>query len=63
MLVLASGAGTKTVGGCPIKFELVTIESLGLTPEVASGIPSLDSNRPEPAPILAGFVFCDNAVK
>ena len=74
MLVLASGASAKTVGGCPTNFELVSVESLGLTPEEANGIPSLDGNRdgntcirplavPEPSPIFEGFVFRDNTVK
>jgi len=73
VLVLSSGASAKTVGGCPTNFELVTVESLGLTEEQANGIPSLDGNgdgltciRPlaasENAIIFGGFVFRDNTV-
>jgi hypothetical protein len=49
-LVLAlapmSAAQAKAVGGCPPAgdFELVTVESLGITPDIASGIASLDGN-------------------
>jgi hypothetical protein len=73
MLVLSTGASAKAVGGCPPGFELVTVESLGITPEEASGIPSLDGNGDaltcimpssanEHAVIAGGFVFRDNTV-
>jgi hypothetical protein len=41
-----SAAQAKSVGGCPPAgdFELVTVESLGITPDMASGIASLDGN-------------------
>jgi len=43
-----SGASAKSVGGCPEstsdKWQPVTVESLGISPEVAVGIPSLDGN-------------------
>ncbi|MCA1707692.1 MAG: hypothetical protein LC808_32245, partial [Actinobacteria bacterium] len=73
MLVLSSGASAEAVGGCPATFELVTVESLGITPETASGIPSLDGNGDaltcimpsranEHAVIAGGFIFRDNTV-
>lgn len=45
-LAPTSAAHAKSVGGCPPAggFVLVTVESLGITPETASGIASLDGN-------------------
>lgn len=74
MLGLPSGASAKAVGGCPRGFELLTVESLGLTPEEANGIPSLDGNRdaltcimflpvPEGTHLEGAFVFRDNTVR
>lgn len=73
MLVLAPGASAKAVGGCPVGFELVTVESLGIPSEDVTGIPSLDGNRDgltcirwfsvsENSPVSGGFVFRDNTV-
>lgn len=73
MLVFAPGASAKAVGGCPVGFELVTIQSLGISPETASGIPSLDGNGDaltcvvfltvsENATISGAFIFRDNTV-
>ena len=73
MLVFAPGAAAKAVGGCPVGFELVTIQSLGISPETASGIPSLDGNGDaltcvvfltvsENATISGAFIFRDNTV-
>ena len=41
-----SAAQAMSVGGCPPAgdFELVTVESLGITPDMASGLASLDGN-------------------
>ena len=74
MVGLPSGASAKAVGGCPTGYELVTVESLGLTPEEATGIPSLDGNRdtltcimflpvPEGSHLSGAFVFRDNTVR
>ena len=74
MVGFPSGSSAKAVGGCPTGFELVTIESLGLTPEEAKGIPSLDGNVDgntciNPLPVPAGshldgaFIFRDNTVR
>ena len=52
----------------------MTVESLGLTPEEATGIPSLDGNRdtltcimflpvPEGSHLDGAFVFRDNTVR
>jgi hypothetical protein len=48
-LSLAPGlAQGKSLGGCPTgsgaAWSLVTVSSLGITPETATGIPSLDGN-------------------
>ena len=49
-LSLATGlAQGKSVGGCPTgsgaAWTLVSVSSLGIDPETAMGIPSLDGNR------------------
>ena len=73
VLVLASGASAAPVGGCPTGFQLVPVESLGISPEDAAGIPSLDRNgdaltcimtlpASENAIISGAFVFRDNTV-
>lgn len=71
---LAPGtAGAKSIGGCPesasAKWELVTVESLGVPPEDVSGLVSLDGNgdgwtciKPMPSFGEGGFVFRDNTV-
>jgi len=73
--VLEGTAVGKSVGSCPSGdgWTLVTVESLGLTEEQASGIPSLDGNgdgwtctkdspsNPESRP-YDGFIFRDNTV-
>ena len=72
--LLTPGAAVgKSVGGCPTgagaKFELVTVASLGITPETASGVPSLDGNgdgftciKPLPNQPAGTFIFRDNTV-
>ena len=70
-------AGAKSLGGCPqgggASWQLVTVESLGLSEEQASGIPSLDGNKDghtcispvpsSPNAINSGaIVFRDNTV-
>ena len=73
--LLAPGAAIgKSVGGCPKgageKWELVTVASLGITPETATGIPSLDGNgdgltciKPLPNhPVEGALIFRDNTV-
>lgn len=73
MLLLPAGASAKTIGGCPPGFDLVTVASLGITPEEASGLPSLDGNNDgrtcikaipaaESSPFAGGKVFRDNTV-
>jgi hypothetical protein len=41
-----SGASAKVTGGCPSgdDWQLVTVASLGISPEQAAGIPSIDGN-------------------
>lgn len=73
--VFPSGAAAKSVGGCPSGdgWQLVTVESLGITPEQASGIPSLDGKQDgwtcispsrinSAAPVFGADVFRDNTV-
>jgi hypothetical protein len=70
-----TGAAGKSIGGCPLGggWQLVTVESLGITPEQAVGIASLDGNRDgltcivpvnaaAPAPISGAIIFRDNTV-
>jgi hypothetical protein len=70
-----TGAVGKSIGGCPPSggWQLVTVESLGITPEQAVGIASLDGNRDgltcivpvnaaPPAPISGAIIFRDNTV-
>jgi hypothetical protein len=59
----------KSIGGCPEsssgKWELVTVESLGIPPEAATGIASLDGNGDGLTcikPQGTGGVFRDNTV-
>lgn len=46
--ILIQGAGARSTGGCPSgaseKWVLASVEGLGIDPEVASGIASLDGN-------------------
>jgi hypothetical protein len=67
-------ASAKSIGGCPTgdEWNLVTVESLGIPPDAAVGIPSLDGNRdgwtctrPLGVPGLpeGAFVFRDNTVQ
>ena len=61
------------LGGCPKggNWELVTVESLGISPEEASGLASLDNNddgwtciRPLPNfPVEGTLIFRDNSVQ
>ena len=67
-LVPGSAVG-KSIGGCPEsaseKWELVTVESLGIPPEAANGIASLDGNGDSLTcikPQRPGGVFRDNTV-
>ena len=66
-------AAAKSTGGCPpgagAEWFLVTVESLGLDPEVAGGIPSLDGNGDgltcarypyQPPNVLSLTIFRDN---
>ena len=67
---LAPGSAVgKSTGGCPEsaseKWELVTVESLGIPPEAATGIASLDGNGDGLTcikPQGTGGVFRDNTV-
>jgi hypothetical protein len=67
-------ASAKSIGACPTgdDWTLVTVESLGIPPDSAAGIPSLDGNldgwtctRPLGVPGLpeGAFVFRDNTVQ
>lgn len=69
------GAAAKTIGGCPSgdSWQLVTVESLGISEEQATGIPSLDGNLDgwtcisplaanSAAPLAGAFIFRDNTV-
>jgi len=71
--VFPSSAGAKSLGGCPQGWQLVTVESLGISEEQANGIPSLDGNKDgmtcitpvpsSPNAINSGaIVFRDNTV-
>lgn len=68
--LLATGSAVgKSIGGCPesasAKWELVTVESLGIPPEAATGIASLDGNGDGLTcikPQGTGGVFRDNTV-
>jgi hypothetical protein len=69
----ATGAQAKSVGSCPLggEWDLVTVESLDLPPELTSGLASLDGNGDGwtcimplanfPAPEV--FIFRDNTVQ
>ena len=65
----AGVAEAKSVGGCPPggAFRLVSVEDLGIDPEVATGIPSLDGNQDGLTCIKPlgeeGFIFRDNTVR
>ena len=72
-VALPGTASGKSIGGCPSggDWELRTVAELGIDPEVASGIPSLDGNGDGNTCIhpLANyprfpdaFVFRDNTV-
>jgi hypothetical protein len=75
VLGIAPTAGGKSIGRCPNgaseKWELVTVASLGISPETANGIPSLDGNgdgwtciHPVPNhPVEGAFIFRDNTVQ
>ena len=71
-LAPASAVG-KSIGGCPesasAKWQLVTVESLGVPPEAATGLASLDGNgdgwtciKPMPSFGEGAFFFRDNTV-
>jgi len=75
-LALPAGSAAKSLGGCPGggAWQRVTVESLGITPEVASGIASLDGNRDgltcifaypgaDPSGSPGAFIFRDNTVQ
>jgi hypothetical protein len=70
-----TGAAGKSFGGCPPEghWQLVTVESLGISPDEAIGIASLDGNRDgltcimpsnaaAPAPTSGAIIFRDNTV-
>jgi hypothetical protein len=69
----ATGAQAKSVGGCPPggEWDLVTVESLNLPPEVTMGLASLDGNGDGRTcvmdlgnfPVAGTFVFRDNTVQ
>lgn len=71
--VTSAALANEPVGGCPRggAWELVTVASLGLDPETASGIPSLDGNddgwtcikQLPNFPEEGSFVFRDNTVQ
>ena len=69
----ATGAQAKSVGGCPEggEWDLVTVESLDLPPELTSGLASLDGNGDGWTcvmdlinfPVAGVFIFRDNTVQ
>lgn len=71
--IAGTAAADEPLGGCPPggNWELVTVASLGIDPETASGIASLDHNddgwtciKPLPNyPVEGVFVFRDNTVQ
>jgi hypothetical protein len=68
-------ASAKSIGGCPTgdDWNLVTVASLGIPPDTAVGIPSLDGNQDGwtcikpfvgvPGIPEGAFVFRDNTVQ
>jgi hypothetical protein len=73
-LAFPATGSAKSIGACPSgdDWSLVTVASLGITPDLATGIPSLDGNRdgwtctrPLGVPGLpeGAFVFRDNTVQ
>ncbi len=75
-LALPAGSAAKSLGACPSggDWQRVTVESLGITPEIASGIASLDGNGDgltcifaypgaDPSGSPGAFIFRDNTVK
>ena len=75
-LALPVGSAAKSLGGCPSggDWERVTVESLEIPPEDASGIASLDGNGDgltcifaypgaDPSGSPGAFIFRDNTVK
>jgi hypothetical protein len=68
-------ASAKSIGGCPTgdDWDLVTVESLGIPPDTASGLASLDGNRDGWTCIMplvdvpgipeGAFIFRDNTVQ
>jgi hypothetical protein len=71
-LVASTGAGATSTGSCPSgdSWTLVAVADLGIPPEEASGIPSLDGNgdgmtciKPGPTPNGPQLIFRDNTVQ
>ena len=65
-------ASAKSIGGCPTgdNWNLVTVASLGIPPDVANGIASLDGNKdgwtcikPSPGLPEGALIFRDNTVQ
>jgi hypothetical protein len=73
LLAAAPAAGAKSTGACPSggDWTLASVADLGITPEEADGIPSLDGNgdgmtctKPfSHGPLDGGFAFRDNTVQ
>ena len=73
LLAAAPAAEATSTGACPSggAWTLTSIADLGITPEVASGIPSLDGNGDgrtciksfSHGPLAGGFAFRDNTVQ
>jgi hypothetical protein len=65
-------ASAKSIGGCPTgdEWNLVTVKSLGIPPDAASGLASLDGNmdgwtciKPSPGLPEGALIFRDNTVQ
>jgi hypothetical protein len=71
-VAFAGTASAKSLGGCPTgdDWDLVKVKSLGIPPDAASGLASLDGNmdgwtciKPSPGLPEGAFIFRDNTVQ
>jgi hypothetical protein len=71
-VAFAGTASAKSIGVCPTgdEWNLVTVKSLGIPPDTASGLASLDGNqdgwtciKPSPGLPEGAFIFRDNTVQ
>jgi hypothetical protein len=71
-VAFAGTASAKSIGACPTgdDWDLVKVKSLGIPPDAASGLASLDGNmdgwtciKPSPGLPEGAFIFRDNTVQ